>query len=113
MAGNSNFGIDPEKVKAQAPKLAELATDLSSGLSDLKSGLDSFGEVWGNDEFGASFATNYTSKATEALELIQGAVTMFQFLEKGVDTTGKTFENLDEQFKSALTKITGQIQDKD
>ncbi|MFC9892284.1 WXG100 family type VII secretion target [Nocardia sp. NPDC127579] len=113
MAGNDDFKINPEQVKAQAPKLAELATDLSTGLSALRSGLDSIGNAWGDDEFGQRFAANYTSKAADALSAIEGAVQMFQFLEKGVDTTGKTFENLDEEFQSAITKITSKIDDKD
>ncbi|MEV6273754.1 hypothetical protein [Nocardia sp. NPDC051832] len=113
MAGSDNFKIDPEQVKAQAPKLAELASDLATGLSALKSGLDSIGNAWGDDEFGQRFAANYTGKATDALSAIEGAVQMFQFLEKGVDTTGVAFENLDEDFKSALTKITSKIDDKD
>ncbi|TQM31161.1 WXG100 family type VII secretion target [Nocardia bhagyanarayanae] len=106
MAGNSDFSIDPDAVKAQSPKLAELATELSSGLSTLKSGLDSIGNAWGDDEFGDRFAQNYTGKAEEALTAIDGAVQLLQFLGRGVEATGTTFQNLDQDFKDALTKVT-------
>ncbi|GAA5059024.1 WXG100 family type VII secretion target [Nocardia callitridis] len=112
MAGNNNFGIDPEQVKAQAPKLAELATDLSTGLSSLRSGLDSVGEAWGNDEFGERFAQNYAGKAGEALTAIDGAVRLLQFLGQGVEKTGTTFQNLDQDFKDALTRVTEQLDDR-
>ncbi|MEV5839654.1 hypothetical protein [Nocardia sp. NPDC052112] len=112
MAGSDNFGIDPEQVKAQAPKFAELASQLTTGLAALRNGLAEHGESWGNDEFGNRFAQNYVHKADEALEGIEGAVLLFQFLEKGVGLTADTFEGFDQEFKDALTKVTRNLDGK-
>lgn len=109
MAGNGNFGIDPEQVKAQEPKFAELSGDLTAGLSTLLNGLAAVGEAWGSDEFGQRFAANYVDKAGEAVTAVVGAVQLFDFLGKGVGLTGTTLENADQEFKDALTKLTGTL----
>ncbi|QIS09170.1 WXG100 family type VII secretion target [Nocardia arthritidis] len=112
MVDNYNFSVDPDQVKAQAPKFAEVSSDLRNGLSELQSGLASLGKVWGNDEFGQRFAQNYEHKAEEAASAISSAISMFENLGKAAELIANKTTEVDQGFKDALQKITGKIDGK-
>ncbi|MBB5914763.1 uncharacterized protein YukE [Nocardia transvalensis] len=101
---DDTFRINVDQVRSQAPKFEDLATQLETGLSSLQSTLAGYGEMWGNDEFGARFAQNYTGKAEEALTLIQGAVAMFRHLNSGVGTAANLAEGVEQNSAAAIQK---------
>ncbi|MFI5780500.1 WXG100 family type VII secretion target [Nocardia sp. NPDC051570] len=55
----ANFWADPERLRAVAPKFAELGADVESAVEKLRHGLDSEHRCWGSDQPGKQFEQQY------------------------------------------------------
>ncbi|MBF6332787.1 hypothetical protein IU452_30260 [Nocardia transvalensis] len=55
----TQFWADPDRLRATAPKFAQLGADVNTALTKLRQGIDSEGRCWGADEPGKQFEKNY------------------------------------------------------
>ncbi|WP_149361209.1 WXG100 family type VII secretion target [Lolliginicoccus suaedae] len=74
---SGNLELDPDRLRAVAPRFTDIADSISNILGQLTDALAAEGESWGRDENGTSFGSGYApaaKAAASATETIRDAM---------------------------------------
>lgn len=91
------FAVDPEGLAKNAPNVRAFADQMRSVVTRLQSGLDSFGECWGNDAMGKAFATQYLTPRDQMISGLSGVADVLDSTADGLETMSKGFAQTEAQ----------------
>lgn len=94
--------VEPDILRAAAPKVADAADALAAAFAALSSSLSAEGECWGADEPGSSFAEGYVANADSRSQEIQGAVVKLRSVADKLIADANSFQDTDTTFGENL-----------
>ncbi|WP_068275038.1 WXG100 family type VII secretion target [Aldersonia kunmingensis] len=87
--------VEPDALRAVAPRFAELSDAVESARQTLASALSAEGECWGADESGESFAKGYADDVSPTVDAIASLVTVLDSIRQRLVTTADNYDATD------------------
>ncbi|KWX05325.1 hypothetical protein TH66_03600 [Carbonactinospora thermoautotrophica] len=90
------FQVDPDGLRAVAPRFSRESEHLHEALQTLRSRLDAAGAAWGDDEQGAQFAAQYEPNRHNIEQGVQTLVEGLQSIDKALRVMADNYMRADE-----------------
>lgn len=87
--------VEPDTLRAVAPRFAELSDAIDSARGTLASAISAEGECWGSDETGDSFAKGYAGDVAPTMAAIASLVSVLGSMQERLTATANAYDTTD------------------